>query len=92
MIGISVLNGKESQIFNKKHGEKYDYSKVKYIDSKTHVTIICKIHGEFYQSPGKHLLGRGCQICGGTKRTKDSFIEEAKKSFNERLQKINWEK
>jgi len=28
--------------FKEKHGDKYDYSKVKYIDSKTHVNIICK--------------------------------------------------
>ena len=29
-----------------KHGDKYDYSKVEYINSKTKVCIICKIHGD----------------------------------------------
>lgn len=29
------------------HGDKYDYLKVDYIDSKTKVCIICKEHGEF---------------------------------------------
>jgi len=29
------------------HGNKYDYSKAKYINSKTKVTIICPEHGEF---------------------------------------------
>lgn len=30
-----------------KHGDKYDYSKVEYINSTTKVCIICKEHGEF---------------------------------------------
>jgi len=29
------------------HGDKYDYSKVKFIDTTTKVKIICPIHGEF---------------------------------------------
>jgi len=29
------------------HGNKYDYSKVNYVDCKTKVTIICPVHGEF---------------------------------------------
>ena len=35
------------------HGDKYDYSKVNYIDEKTDVTIICPKHGEFSQMPRK---------------------------------------
>jgi len=31
------------------HGNKYDYSKVKYSGSHTPVEIICPIHGSFYQ-------------------------------------------
>lgn len=46
------------------HGDKYDYSKVKYVDGKTPVTIICPIHGEFQQKPYYHLAGNGCQSCG----------------------------
>ena len=42
------------------HGNKYDYSKTKYIDSSTSVCIICPSHGEFYQKPSKHLNGVGC--------------------------------
>ena len=30
------------------HGDRYDYSKVKYVDSKTKICIICKEHGEFW--------------------------------------------
>ena len=29
------------------HGDKYDYSKVNYIDSKTKICIVCPEHGEF---------------------------------------------
>lgn len=45
------------------HGDKYDYSKVKYINSKTPVTIICPKHGEFNQMPTEHLSGKGCKYC-----------------------------
>ena len=45
------------------HGDKYDYSKVEYINNQTPVTIICKTHGEFKQAPHEHLDGCGCQKC-----------------------------
>ena len=48
-----------------KHCGKYDYSKVKYINSKTEVIIICTIHGEFSQKPSEHLSGKGCKFCVG---------------------------
>ena len=61
------------------HGDKYDYSKVNYIDSITPVTIICPIHGEFEQKPVYHLSGNGCSMCSGTKKlTNEEFIERAK--------------
>ena len=47
------------------HGNKYDYSKVKYLNSKTKVTLICKDHGEFQQVASNHLnLTQGCPYCG----------------------------
>lgn len=48
---------------NEVHANKYDYSKVIYIDSHTPVIIICKIHGEFIQTPNTHLQGSGCTRC-----------------------------
>lgn len=48
----------------KVHGNKYDYSKVKYVNYKSHITIICQKHGEFTQTPKVHLIGCGCQKCG----------------------------
>ena len=45
------------------HGDKYDYSKVNYINSETKVCIICPTHGETYQSPFNHLHSCGCIKC-----------------------------
>ena len=49
----------------KVHGDKYDYSKVVYVNSQTKVCIICPIHGEFSQTPNAHLRGQGCPTCNG---------------------------
>lgn len=46
------------------HGDKYDYSEVRYINTRTKVCIICKEHGEFWQLPNGHLSGCGCPKCG----------------------------
>lgn len=52
------------------HDNKYDYSKVNYINQNTKVTIICPIHGEFEQFPSAHLRGCGCPKCKGSKGEK----------------------
>lgn len=46
------------------HGDKYDYSKVVYVNTKSKVSIICPKHGLFLQSPNDHLENRGCKKCG----------------------------
>lgn len=47
-----------------KHGNKYDYSLVRYIDNNTKVPIICKKDGIFMQKPRSHSNeGKGCPIC-----------------------------
>lgn len=45
------------------HGDKYDYSKVNYVNNITPIIIICPIHGEFSQLPTTHLRGFGCHKC-----------------------------
>lgn len=47
----------------KVHVDKYDYSKVEYVNNLTKVCIICPKHGEFWQTPNNHLSGKGCPIC-----------------------------
>lgn len=46
-----------------KHGDKFNYSLVKFINTKTKVILICKYHGEFLQNPNNHLNGQGCFKC-----------------------------
>ena len=47
----------------KVHLNKYDYSKSIYTNANHPLVIICKNHGEFNQTPYKHLSGQGCPIC-----------------------------
>ena len=61
----------------KKHGNKYDYSKVDYINSQTKVCIICPEHGEFWQTPNNHLNGKGCSKCTKQCTDTESFINIA---------------
>ena len=62
------------------HGDKYNYSLVDYKNSKTKVKIICLKHGEFEQTPNKHLIGQGCPKCGGKlKLTIEEFINRTNK-------------
>lgn len=61
------------------HGDKYDYSLVKYINTKTKVKIICLGHGIFEQTPYHHIRGQGCPKCSKTKKlTTMDFIKKAK--------------
>ena len=65
------------------HGDRYDYSKVVYKNSKTKCTIICKEHGEFLQSFEKHIIRKqGCPICGREKlinaRTSNKLLSKYK--------------
>ena len=63
------------------HGDKYDYSKVVYVNAHTKINIICNLHGDFWQTPNSHLNGSGCPHCCdfNHKYTKEEFIERAKK-------------
>ena len=62
------------------HGDLYDYSLVTYVNNKTNVEIICKTHGNFWQTPATHLNGSGCVECAIGKNTKKlpKFIEDAR--------------
>jgi len=63
----------------KMHGDKYDYSKTEYISCNEKITIICKIHGEFLQTPTNHLNSSGCGKCFGTYQpTTEEWIEKAR--------------
>jgi hypothetical protein len=51
----------------KKHGDKYDYSLVDYVNNNTKVKIICPKHGEFNQKAANHTRGDNCPVCNTSK-------------------------
>ena len=63
------------------HGELYEYHKVDYVNTNSKVCIVCKIHGEFWQTPSNHLKGKGCPYCSGNakKWNKETCEQEAHK-------------
>ena len=71
------------------HGDKYDYSKVVYINNHTKVKIICPIHGEFEKCVSHHLQGQGCNTCGNNRAarkqslTRDEFIKRAREVYGD---------
>jgi hypothetical protein len=66
------------------HGELYDYSKTNYVHALTKIIITCKTHGDFEQTPNKHLRGSGCQKCSHYTKRKitEDFIIEANQVHN----------
>lgn len=70
--------------FKATHGDRYDYSRVKYSGNKIAVEIICLEHGVFTQAPEKHAAGNDCPACGRIKSAAskrlgtEGFIEKAR--------------
>ena len=65
------------------HGPKFDYSSVKYCDSKTPVIVVCPEHGKIRIKPTTHLKRSGCGSCNitlstTTKLTTVEFIRRSK--------------
>jgi hypothetical protein len=90
--GIKIGKGKRKSIetfineANIVHNYKYDYSESEYVNSDTHIKIICPIHGFFNQTPKMHVNGKQeCLICGrergdkARRYTTNEFIEKANK-------------
>ena len=49
--------------FREVHGDRYDYSRVSYTDSRTKVEVLCPSHGSFFVTPANHLQGIRCKEC-----------------------------
>lgn len=74
-------------------GDKYDYSKTVYVNSKEKVCIICPEHGEFWVKPPSHLRSHGCPKCSGNYGIdKNSFIQKATETFHGKYDysKVEW--
>ncbi|MDP2337671.1 MAG: hypothetical protein Q8N05_14750 [Bacteroidota bacterium] len=83
--GCPVCGGKtnwtKEKFINKSrevHNGKYNYDKVKFINTIRKVIITCPEHGDFPQTPNKHLSGQKCPRCVlNFKGTTESFIAKA---------------
>ena len=81
--GRGLNNNEIIEKFISIHGNTYDYSKVEYNGMHKKVCIICPEHGEFYQTPSKHILGQRCRKCGynengiNRRMTQEEFIEKS---------------
>jgi hypothetical protein len=74
---------------NNRYNNKYDYSKVKYINAQTKVIIVCYKHKEYLQYPHSHLSGYECTDC--TKELRGTLIP-FEKSFASNEKSKYWSK
>lgn len=72
--------------FHEVHGNYYDYSLVKYVNSSTKIKVVCPAHGEFQITPSHHKKGVGCRKCyfASQKISKEDFIHRSEKHFGKR--------
>ena len=64
------------------HGDKYDYSRINFVDMRTPVDVFCNFHQKTWPvSPYGHARPNGtgseCRYCKGRGRTTQDFIEAA---------------
>jgi nuclear transport factor 2 (NTF2) superfamily protein len=90
-FGISSAVDKTDFIkrkFKTVHGDRYDYSLVKYVEANNKIKIICPEHGIFKQTPNSHIHKNGCMECGVEKTTNskkislEEFISRSNKIHN----------
>ena len=71
------------------HGDKYNYSKVDYINAHTKVCIICLKHGDYMQTPVKHISYKnGCPKCvnAGYSKISIQFLNDLSKDWKVDIQ------
>ena len=67
------------------HGHRYDYTLAEYRGTHEYITIVCREHGPFQQSPANHYHGKGCSDCGGSKpHSTETFITAARAVHGDR--------
>lgn len=88
---MTITTNKFISRANKKHGNKYNYEKTIYFKYHEKVIITCSLHGDFSQSPAKHLAGQNCPKCAVVfqhEHLKYNWTEEEKSFLIENYQKI----
>lgn len=74
-----------------KHNNKYVYDNVEFINKTTNVDVVCPIHGHFFITPKRHLIGQGCPTCGKEKAklchkgNYERFTDNLKKKFGDKF-------
>ena len=67
------------------HGNKFDYSMVKYVRSDIPITLKCNVCGHVYDiNPGSHLSRCDCPMCAGKIVTTEDFIRRSKEVHGDR--------
>lgn len=68
------------------HGDRYDYDRTVYVNSKRKIIITCTEHGDFEQLPTSHMRGIGCASCAIAAKTltAETFIEKARAVHGDR--------
>lgn len=95
-----MINGSQRFITKAKsiYGDKYDYSRINYVNAHTKVLIRCNMCGnEFWQYPYSHLQGHGCPFCNHRSYTytteeyirKANEVHHGKYSYDKTVYKNN---
>jgi hypothetical protein len=66
-----------------RHGDRFLYDRLVYVDCNTKVTVGCRIHGYFDKWPNDLKHGSGCPRCSGTKVLPEEFITEMQAKHTE---------
>lgn len=66
------------------HGNKYDLSKVNYLNKRTKIILICSIHGPWNSLIEQIMRGQGCPVCG-----KNNAAKKRRLSFDDFVIKAN---
>ena len=70
-----------------KHGSKFNYDRVVYVNSITKVILLCENGHEFSVRPDMHInRGDGCKICKNNKMKKNNidFINQMKEKYSDK--------
>lgn len=72
--------------FKLTHGDRYDYSHVKYISDNIKIKIICREHGLFEQTPSNHKKNKGCPRCDKSfKLNQEDVITQFKNTHGDKF-------
>jgi len=67
----------------KVHGDKYDYTKVEFVNTKSKIIIGCPQHGDFEQQLSSHtILKAGCPKCAATCSKFEQWVSEVIESVS----------